>query len=223
MVDPELESGGPTGPSLDAGSSLAQALASRICHDLVSPVGAVANGVELLRDVGNAAASAEIDMIDQSAQRASALLKLHRLAFGANSGESNDVARPVLARVLADGLGSHRVSVDTAPLDGPPLGQPIARTVGLAGLCGLAMLGMRGRIEIALGAQEALPATVTAHGADAERKAGLLDLLGETLEGPPIDPRQIEFRLLPAAAAFAGASLVHHLSSQSAVFQLTTL
>jgi histidine phosphotransferase ChpT len=67
-----------------AGMDLAALLCSRVCHDVISPVGAIANGIELL-DEGADADTSEIamDLIRTSAKNASARLQFARLAFGA--------------------------------------------------------------------------------------------------------------------------------------------
>jgi histidine phosphotransferase ChpT len=62
-------------------------LASRICHDLVSPVGAVANGVEFMRDMGADGMEDSIGLIEHSANQASVRLMLFRLCYGAGGSE----------------------------------------------------------------------------------------------------------------------------------------
>ena len=65
-----------------SGPDLAALLCSRVCHDVISPVGAINNGLELL-DEGGADADA-MDLIRTSALNASVRLKFARLAFGAS-------------------------------------------------------------------------------------------------------------------------------------------
>ena len=65
-----------------AGPDLAALLCSRVCHDVISPVGAINNGLELL-DEGGADADA-MDLIRTSALNASVRLKFARLAVGAS-------------------------------------------------------------------------------------------------------------------------------------------
>src|ERR1700755_2421458 len=60
---------------------LAALLCSRVCHDIISPVGAINNGLELL-DEGGADGDA-MKLIRQSARNASARLQFARIAFGA--------------------------------------------------------------------------------------------------------------------------------------------
>ncbi|QRM56567.1 histidine phosphotransferase family protein [Sinorhizobium sp. BG8] len=81
------------------GPDLAALLCSRVCHDIISPVGAINNGLELL-DEGGADADA-MDLIRTSALNASVRLKFARLAFGASgsvgasidTGEAEKAAR----------------------------------------------------------------------------------------------------------------------------------
>ena len=73
----------PKNPNLTlSGPDLAALLCSRVCHDVISPVGAINNGLELLDDgVGDADA---LDLIRTSATNASVRLKFARLCFGAS-------------------------------------------------------------------------------------------------------------------------------------------
>ncbi len=65
-------------------SSLAALLCSRICHDLISPVGALGTGIEILNDDANADMHDDaIDLIKNSSRQANAKLNFLRDAFGA--------------------------------------------------------------------------------------------------------------------------------------------
>jgi histidine phosphotransferase ChpT len=76
-----------------SGMDLAALLCSRVCHDVISPVGAIANGIELL-DEGADEETSEIamDLIRSSAKNASARLQYARIAFGAagSAGAHNE-------------------------------------------------------------------------------------------------------------------------------------
>lgn len=62
-------------------------LCSRLCHDLISPVGAIANGLEILGDEDDAAMRTEVmQLLGQSAEATSARLKFFRLSFGVGGG-----------------------------------------------------------------------------------------------------------------------------------------
>ncbi|MCC6886923.1 MAG: histidine phosphotransferase [Hyphomicrobiales bacterium] len=63
---------------------LAALLCSRICHDLISPTGAIVNGLEVLEESNDAETrSFAMDLIKKSARAASARLQFCRIAFGA--------------------------------------------------------------------------------------------------------------------------------------------
>jgi histidine phosphotransferase ChpT len=90
--------------SLDA-LDLAALLCSRVCHDVISPVGAIVNGLEVLEDEKDADMRAfAVDLIKKSARTASARLQFCRLAFGAagsagasiDTGDAEHVARSLL-------------------------------------------------------------------------------------------------------------------------------
>ncbi len=66
---------------------LAALLCSRVCHDLISPVGAIVNGIEVMEEDKNEETKAfALDLIKKSAYQASAKLQVCRLAFGAAGG-----------------------------------------------------------------------------------------------------------------------------------------
>ena len=82
-----------TGPAPDA-LELAALLCSRVCHDLISPVGAIVNGLEVLDDNPKPEdREFALDLIRKSAKTASARLQFCRLAFGAAGWPAADRSR----------------------------------------------------------------------------------------------------------------------------------
>jgi histidine phosphotransferase ChpT len=79
------------GPAPDA-LELAALLCSRVCHDLISPVGAIVNGLEVLDDNPKPEdRDFALDLIRKSAKTASARLQFCRLAFGAAGSSSAQI------------------------------------------------------------------------------------------------------------------------------------
>ncbi len=73
-----------TGPIAIGALDHAALLCSRVCHDLISPVGAIVNGLEVLEeDKDEETKTFALDLIKKSAAQASAKLPNCRLAFGA--------------------------------------------------------------------------------------------------------------------------------------------
>jgi histidine phosphotransferase ChpT len=90
--------------ALDA-LDLAALLCSRVCHDLISPTGAIVNGLEVLeeKDSDEETKSFALDLIKKSARTASARLQFCRLAFGAagSAGAEIDLGN---AHAMAQGF-----------------------------------------------------------------------------------------------------------------------
>ncbi|MGZ5873886.1 MAG: histidine phosphotransferase ChpT [Bradyrhizobium sp.] len=87
-------SGAPSPGSAPDALELAALLCSRVCHDLISPVGAIVNGLEVLDDDPKPEdREFALDLIRKSAKTASARLQFCRLAFGAagSSGAQIDL------------------------------------------------------------------------------------------------------------------------------------
>ncbi|CAM2768202.1 MULTISPECIES: histidine phosphotransferase ChpT [Methylobacterium] len=86
----------PNAPRLTLdGLDLAALLCSRVCHDVISPVGAIVNGLEVLEDDDDESMRVfALELIGKSARQASARLKFARIAFGAagSAGASIDLA-----------------------------------------------------------------------------------------------------------------------------------
>jgi histidine phosphotransferase ChpT len=65
----------------DAADDMPALVASRICHDLISPLGAIGNGIELMA-LESGTQSAEMALVSESVRNASARLRFFRIAFG---------------------------------------------------------------------------------------------------------------------------------------------
>jgi histidine phosphotransferase ChpT len=90
---------------------LAALMCSRVCHDIISPVGAITNGLEVLDEEGNEEMREfAFDLIRKSARTASAKLQFARLAFGAagsagaevDLGDAETVAKRLMEGEKAD-------------------------------------------------------------------------------------------------------------------------
>ncbi len=92
--------------SVNVDISILELLSSKICHDLISPIGAVNNGIEFMTEMGADAGDEVTDLIAFSAQQASAKLQAYRMAYGAggsdNSIKPEDVHKIIEAIVGAE-------------------------------------------------------------------------------------------------------------------------
>ncbi|RYG92210.1 histidine phosphotransferase [Loktanella sp. IMCC34160] len=77
---------------------LSTLVGSRICHDLISPIGAISNGIELLSMTGMET-TPELALIRDSVENANARIRMFRIAFGA-AGEEQTVSNAEAANIL---------------------------------------------------------------------------------------------------------------------------
>lgn len=83
---------------------------SRICHDLISPLGAIGNGVELLMMSGNGPGP-ELALISESVTNANARIRFFRISFGA-AAPGQGVARAEVRSILDDMTRGGRLKID---------------------------------------------------------------------------------------------------------------
>ncbi len=92
-------------------------LASKLCHDLVSPVSAINNGVELIEDIGGDVVDEAMKLIGDSAGQAARRLRFFRIAYGRAGSEENLAVKDV--RPIAEQcLGTGKVTLNW-PEDSP--------------------------------------------------------------------------------------------------------
>jgi histidine phosphotransferase ChpT len=90
-------------------------IGSRICHDLISPIGAIGNGVELLMMEGTAGGP-EIALIAESVANANARIRYFRVAFG-SAGRDQRIGRGEIVSIIEDTTRGGRLVIDW---QGPP-------------------------------------------------------------------------------------------------------
>ncbi|TNC72000.1 histidine phosphotransferase family protein [Rubellimicrobium roseum] len=192
IADDLLATDRPAGAS-DPAIALAATIVSRICHDLVSPLGALANGVELLALSGEEP-SPEMQLIAQSVESANARVRFFRLAYGACSDQV--VGRSELSRLLASMSRSGRIAYDW-PLT---VEQPrrIVQVMFLVFQCLESALPAGGRIVVR---PRGSRWEVTADGPRLRLNPTAWDCLGLPRTPPPAGPSLVQFGLLATALA----------------------
>jgi histidine phosphotransferase ChpT len=184
---------------------LAGLLCSRLCHDLISPVGAIGNGVELLMAEPGGGRE-ELTLIDDSARAARAALAFFRIAFGAAPASGQPATPAELAAVAAAHLGGRRLRVSMAPR-GDPLPRPAARLLLLMTLAGASAAPLGGELAVEPPEADPLRLAVSVEG----RRAGLPEAAAALVTGESADlaggPRDVHFVLLARAAAASGATV----------------
>ena len=99
---------------------VAELLASRLCHDMVSPVGAVKTGVELFSEFGADPDGETMGLISQSAIQASEKLQFFRLAYGSAGSTASGVNMADALALIKSVCGNQRTTIETDALDDQP-------------------------------------------------------------------------------------------------------
>ena len=93
-------------------------LCSKLCHDLVGPISAIGNGVEILEDEDDSEMRKQaIELLAHSAELAAIRLKFMRLTFGAAGGEGVAISLAEARRTAADFLAGGRGELDWPATD----------------------------------------------------------------------------------------------------------
>jgi histidine phosphotransferase ChpT len=88
-------------------------MVSRVCHDLVGPLGAVVNGLEVLEDERDAAMRADaIKLVTSSADQALARIQFMRIAFGAAGSAGAELDLGEIGRLVSGLLAGGKVALD---------------------------------------------------------------------------------------------------------------
>lgn len=162
------------------GLAAAQLLIAHLCHELVSPLGAVNNGVEILEDLDDAALSGDaLALIAQSAKTAIAKLRFYRLAYG-TAGLASDFKLADAQAVLADLLAfENRLTLDWQVAPVPPLAPGAVQLAVNLAVAALPALPRGGTLTLrASFTGRAVPFSVHAAGAGARLPPALAAALG---------------------------------------------
>ena len=198
---------------------LASLLCSRLCHDLLSPVGALTNGLELLADEQDPDMRQRcLELLEQSARISTDKLKFFRLAFGAAGGFGEMV--PVSdARSVVDALASNsgRIEVNWQ-LAGDTLPKPAVKVLLNFALMAIDALVRGGTLDIAAEVRTSTSEIVVR----ASGKKVVFDPdLGRAMDGSLPDD-ELSSRTAPAAmlrqlAASLGGTIQHLASPEALV------
>lgn len=159
---------------------VAELLASRLCHDLVSPVGAVNSGIELLTEFGDDPDGESMGLISTSARTASDKLQFFRIAYG-NAGSGSNVPLADGLRLIEPVCLNQRttLAIDDASSGAMPGAGAVKLLLNLALLAG-ECLPKGGQLSVRVGPD--MEAEITAAGEGAR----IADYLGRTYDEEPV-------------------------------------
>lgn len=178
---------------------LAALLGSRICHDLISPIGAISNGVELMMMDG-AVRGPEMALVSESVAAANARIRFFRIGFGTASPDQR-IGRAEVTGILADAMRG-RLTVDwQSPAD---LARREVKLAFLLIQCVETAMPHGGRITVELAdGRWSLGAGSPKLRVDPE----LWEVLSNPAAHPDIGPAQVHFLLAAQELAHQGLRL----------------
>ncbi len=187
---------------------LAALIGSRICHDLISPIGAIGNGVELMMMDGGGQ-SAELSLIAESVANANARIRYFRVAFGSASGDQR-IARSEVMSILTDlSRGGRLVYAWDSAAD---LSRRDVRLVFLLLLCLETAMAYGGRIQISFNGSGW---QINAEAARLKIDPALWEILTEPAAPAVIGPSHVHFALVPEELQRQARRLVTELKETS--------
>ena len=191
----------PSGFTMPDTPEFSALIASRICHDLISPIGAIGNGVELLTMETGSAARPELALISASVASANARIRLFRIAFGAATTDQR-IARNEVLSILTD-LG-HAGRITHAWTSQGDLSRREVRLIFLLLLCLETALPYGGRVEVT---QSEAGWTIRADAQRTKIDPALWALLTDPAALATVGPSQVQFALVGRDLARLGRSL----------------
>lgn len=188
---------------------VAELLTSRLCHDLVGPIGAVGNGLELLSDDEFGMAEDAMKLTASSARQASNILQFFRLAYGmagARVGPDYSQLRDLSAALLEPSRTRLEWLTVQAP-DGAPDG--LAKVLLNMVALGHEALPRGGRLKVEIGrAGGRIEARVTAEGQDAHLRPESLAGLADKVNLDEMSPRGVHGYFTRLVAKRLGSDLL---------------
>ncbi len=186
--------------------ALAALIGSRICHDLVNPVGAISNGVELLSMAPVDPDGPEIALVSESVAHAAARLRFFRVAFGVAS-PNQMLGRSETALILADTFGDSRMNVDWSIAEDQP--RILVKVAFLLLQCIETALPRGGDVHVSANG-DAWRVEVSSDRLQAD--AALWSLLDGKALPETLRPAEVQFALAPRAAAGIGRKITARLA-----------
>jgi len=190
----------------DTTHDLAALIGSRICHDLISPLGAIGNGVELLSLACKP--SEEVTLISESVANAAARIRFFRVAYGA-SVQDQHIARNEFLSILQDYQSSNRVQIYSTA--GENLPRAIAKLILLLVQCFETAMPFGGTIRIS---QEDERWKVSGCAEKLRVNSDLWEMLSTTPGNGDVRPADVQFAIVPQVVSELGRSLTLKICDQ---------
>ncbi|MGH6925617.1 MAG: histidine phosphotransferase ChpT [Propylenella sp.] len=172
---------------------LAALVASRVCHDIISPVGAIVNGLEVLEEEKDESMREFAqDLVQKSARQASAKLQFSRLAFGASGGAGAELDMVDAGRVAAALMEREKAELDWQ-VKAPMLPKAEAKLLLNLLVIALNSVARGGSIRVTAEREDGETVMrVVAEGDRAKLPAGVKEVISEGAVPNPLDAHAVQ-------------------------------
>ncbi len=194
---------------------LAALLCSRVCHDVISPVGAIANGLELIDDpeMDEETKETALAMVRTSSRTASAKLKFCRIAFGAAGSAGAMIDMSEAGEIAKAFVGEEKIKLDW---QAPPENRPKQQVKLVLNMLLMALAGIpRGGVVTVSNEGETF--TARAQGDRAKVPEAIAQVVDGTADLATLDARLVQPYYAKQLAQSAGLTLTMAMDNDDVV------
>ena len=170
---------------------VAELMCSRLCHDLISPVAAVSNGLELLGDDGDDMASEITSLLSFSVGQAAGWLMFFRVAYGLGGENADALSLSEVAKLIRGIVEEDKIILDLQEGD-ERLGRDATKLLLNAALVGLETLPNRGNLKLTVDQGDSVRITVATHGDGVALRPEVREVLHKDYDIGGLSARTVE-------------------------------
>ncbi len=207
-------------------TKLAEMIATRLCHDLTGPIGAVNNGVEFLDEEGFDMQNEAVKLILSSAHEAINRLLYYRQAYG-RVGDTGEVSLAEKKKITADFFSATKIKLDWPDSHTDAAGVPISQKMSrlllnlfiIAG--GSAIRGGTLSVRLAKDAEGGKDIAITISGETIKLDADTAAILSHKAEEVALTPKTAQPYLAVKLAEELGANIAFTVDGGNFAIRLT--
>ncbi|MCB1481357.1 MAG: histidine phosphotransferase [Rhodobiaceae bacterium] len=193
---------------------LAALLTSKVCHDLISPVGAINNGLEVMADESNADMhDFALDLVTKSAEQASSKLQFCRMAYGAGASAGSEIDLGEAGQVARGFIESDRIKLVWNAPAGALAKDKVKLLLNLVTIAGT-IIPRGGEISVGVDTG-AGTLDIAARGTNAKIPSGVTDLVAGNVPETGIDAHSIQPYYTSLVAQDAGLSVSFEMGDEA--------
>lgn len=201
---------------------VAELLSSRLCHDLISPVAAVSNGLELLDDDAGDMGADIMSLLSLSVGQAAGRLTFYRTAYGLGGDSADALSLNDVSGLVRGMVESDAITVEL-PAGEAPLGRGPVKLLLNAAALGLETLPKAGRLCVTVTGGSGFDVDVRAEGKGVAMRPETVAATAEGADIEALTPRSVQGFLAAWLARTGGGAFDITTNSDGAVHFIARL